>query len=151
MNDFNKLCKEFENIDSDTYVAFLTEEAATILPQLSALSVDGESGPEIFALFVMASFVADGKLSEEEYAALYPLLHAFLGDSVNYDDCKKAISGLKEESKDMKRIADEMVDMIGQVSPTLKDQIIIVCMLLCAIDGKISYKEKQWIQKLIEE
>ncbi len=150
MSDFNKLCKEFEQIDATTYRALLAEKSLKVLPALMAITEDGLSGAEIFATFIMGAIAADGKLSEEEYLLVYPLLSLFFGDSVNYEDCKKAVRSLRKESNELKKIVDEMVDVIGLVSDDLKDDIIIVIMLITAIDGKISLREKNWIKKLIQ-
>lgn len=150
MSDFNKLCKEFEQIDATTYRALLAEKSLKVLPALMAITEDGLSGAEIFATFIMGAIAADGKLSEEEYLLVYPLLSLFFGDSVNYEDCKKAVRSLRKEGNELKKIVDEMVDVIGLVSDDLKDDIIIVIMLITAVDGKISLREKNWIKKLIE-
>ena len=150
MSDFNKLCKEFEQIDATTYRALLAEKSLKVLPALMAITEDGLNGAEIFATFIMGAIAADGKLSEEEYLLVYPLLSLFFGDSVTYEDCKKAVRSLRKESNELKKIVDEMVDVIGLVSDDLKDDIIIVIMLITAIDGKISLREKNWIKKLIQ-
>ena len=115
MKDFDKICKDFENIDIDTYAAVLTEKAMKLIPALSAFSEDGLSGVEIFASFIYGAIAADGKLSEDEYALIYPLLHAFFGDSINYEDAKRAFSSLSKEHKELKNMVDDMVplDSIG--------------------------------------
>ena len=150
MSDFNKLCKEFETIDAATYSMLLTEKSLKIVPALMAISEDGLTGAEIFASFIMGAVAADGKLSEEEYVLIYPLLHLFFGDNVNYEDCKKAVRSMRHEGKELGKIVDEMVDVIGMVSEEMKDDIIIVMMLITAVDGKISLREKNWIKKLIK-
>ena len=150
MNDFNKLCKEFESIDAATYSTILAEKSLRIVPALMAITEDGLSGAEIFASFIMGAIAADGKLSEEEYMLVYPMLHLFFGDNVNYDDCKKAVRSLRHEGKELGKIVDEMVDVIGLLSEDLKDDIIIVIMLITAVDGRISLREKNWIKKLIK-
>lgn len=43
-----------------------------------------------------------------------------------------------------------MVDILGQLSDKLKEDIIIVCLLICAVDGTISYKERKWVKQLIK-
>lgn len=50
----------------------------------------------------------------------------------------------------IKKAVKEMVDVFGQLSDELKEDIIIICMLICSIDGKISLKEKNWIKKLLK-
>ncbi|MGN0905633.1 MAG: hypothetical protein ACI4NM_00645 [Bullifex sp.] len=150
MKDFDKLCKEFEQIDAETYADVLAMKSEAILPVLMAFSEDGLTGAEIFASFIYGAIAADGKLSEEEYALISPLLHAFLGDGVNYEDTAKAFRSMKADNKEMKKRVDEMVDLIGLFSEELKADIIIVIMLICAVDGKISMKEKAWIKQLIK-
>ena len=150
MKDFDLLCKEFEEMDSETYAALLLEKSATLVPALSLISANGLSGIAIFSTFIFGAIAADGRLSEEEYTLVYPLLHAFFGDKIDYESCKKAVKSMRAESKDLKDTANEMVDVLGELSEDLKDDIILVCLMICSIDGKISLKEKQWIKKLIK-
>ena len=150
MREFDLLCKEFEEMDGETYTALLLEKSATLVPALSLITANGLSGIAIFSTFIFGAIAADGRLSEEEYVLVYPLLHAFFGDEIDYETCKKAVKSMRAESKDLKETADEMVDVIGELSEDLKDDIILVCLMICSIDGKISHKEKQWIKKLIK-
>ncbi len=150
MSEFNKLCKTIDNLDPDTYSEMLAAKSAKVIPALAAISEDGLSGVSIFANFILGAVVADGKLSEEEYLLAMPLFKAFFGDNVNYDDCKMIVKRMMGETKELKNALDEMVDVIGQLSEDLKDDIIIICMLICSIDGKISAKEKAWIKQLID-
>ncbi|MDY5930504.1 MAG: TerB family tellurite resistance protein [Candidatus Ornithospirochaeta sp.] len=149
MKDFNKLCKAFEEIDPVSYSMILAEKSVSILPQLMAFSEDDLTGAEIFASFIIGAAAADGRLSEEEYALLYPLLRSFLGDSIDYEYVAAAFKGLRSEQKELKASINQMVDMLGTLSDELKEDIIIVIMLICAVDGKISFREKNWIRQLI--
>lgn len=150
MKDFNTLCKEFEEMDVLSYSVILSKRSLKVIPALSAITDDGLDGVTIFATFVMGAIAADGKLSEEEYILLYPILHTFFGNSVNYEECKKAVRLLKPESRELKKAVNEMVDVFGQLSDELKEDIVLICMMICAIDGKISLKEKNWIKKLLK-
>ena len=89
-------------------------------------------------------------LQEEEYLLLYPMLYTFFGDSVDYEDCKKIAKEFKQEGKELKQYIDYIVDIFGLISDELKEDIITVCLLICAIDGNISAKEKNWIKQLID-
>ena len=149
MKEFDMLCKEAESLDVLDYGAILTEKSMKILPALKEIMEDGLTGAAVYATFIIGSVVADGKLSEEEYLLIYPLLHDFFGDEVNYEDCKKAVRKMKPESRELKDAVDEMVDVLGRLSEDLKNDIITVCLLICSIDGKVSAKEKAWIKQLI--
>ena len=132
MKEFNQICKEFEQLDVLSYGAILAEKSAKILPALKNITQDGATGAAIYATLLV-----------------YPLLSAFFGESVNYEEVKYAVKLLKPESKELKNSVDAMVDILGKIDEELKNDIIIVCMMICAIDGKISQKEKRWIKQLI--
>lgn len=149
MKEFDQLCKEFEQLDAATYTALLAEKAERIVPALQAVTGDGVDGVALFASFILGAIVADGKLSEEEYVVCYPLLYAFFGDEVNYEDCKKAAWQLRAENNAFKKTLDEVVDFLGMLSDDLKNDIVLVCLMICALDGKVSLKEKNWIKKLV--
>lgn len=149
MKDFDLLCKEFEQMEPEKYITYLTLKSAEIIPILKSTAVDGLSGTIIFFSFVLSAIAADGKLSVDEYNLIYPLLNTFLGDSIDYESAKNVFKSLKRESKDLKNITSKMIDILGLLSENLKEDIIIICMMICAVDGKISFKEKKWIMQLI--
>ncbi len=150
MFEFEKLCKEVEKIPAADYAAILSEKTATVLPVLAAVSMDELSGIEIFGSFILASIVADGKLSEEEYLLLYPSMQLFFQDNISYEECKKAVRKAAPEAREIKKIVNEMVDVLGQLSEELKIDIITISLLICAVDGKISLREKMYIKQLIK-
>lgn len=149
MKDFDKLCKEFEQLDPVDYAATLALKSAKIIPALNAVSGDGLGGVEMLADFVLCSIVADGKLSEEEFILMKPMMDIFFGEDFDYADCKETVKLLRRDAKAFKRYLDGVVDLLGELSEDLKDDIIIVCLLICAVDGKVSLKEKNWIKQLI--
>ena len=149
MKEFNQLCREFERMNAVEYGAVLAEKSAKVLPALTAIGGSKLDGAGIFAQFILGAIAADGKLSEEEYLLIYPLLHAFFGDEIDYGACKKAVRFLRPESRELKDALNDMTDLFGLFDEELKEDMIIVCMLICAVDGKISIQEKNWIKKLI--
>jgi uncharacterized membrane protein YebE (DUF533 family) len=149
MSDFDKLCKEFESLDPVTFTDILREKSVKIIAALSAISKDGFTGVQIYTSFIVAAIMADGKLDKSEFNLIRPALEAMVGSEVTYEEAKEAFKAIKKNAKDDRFIVDLMVDMLGQLSQELKDDIIIVTMLVCAVDGKISMKEKKWIKQLI--
>ena len=150
MKEFDRLCREFEEMDALTYSALLAEKSKKIIPALAAITEDGADGVMLFASFIVGAVVADGDLSVEEYALNFPLFKTFFGDEISYEDCNYIVRSMRSEGRLMTKYVDEMVDAIGQLSEDLKDDIVLVCLMICAIDGKISFKEKQWIKKLLK-
>lgn len=149
MTEFDDLCREAEDIDFETRCAILKGKSQEILPLLSEKSEDGESGADILSTFLFSAMAADGRLSSEEYDLLYPLLSSFLGDKINYTDAKKAVGAMRKENREMKKISEDMVGVLAEFSEDLRREIVLVIMMICAADGKISLSEKLWIKKLL--
>lgn len=149
MTEFDDLCREAEDIDFETRCAILKGKSQEILPLLSEKSEDGESGADILSTFLFSAMAADGRLSSEEYDLLYPLLSSFLGDKINYTDAKKAVGAMKKENREMKKISEDMIGVLAEFSEDLRREIVLVIMMICAADGKISLSEKLWIKKLL--
>ena len=151
MSDFDTLCKVFETMDADLYNDIVAEKSAKIIDGLVDLTEDGVDGLTIYADFIICAVAADGKLTEDEYLFLKPILDALLEKDTTFGDAQKIFydSGL-HEPKDYKKSMDLMVDIIGAVSPELKDDIVLLCLMVCAVDGEVSDEEKKWIRQLIE-
>lgn len=149
MKEFDIICKEFEQMDVLTYTAILAEKAHNIIPALREITEDGIDGLALFASFIVGAAVADGELTVEEYAVTFPIFKVFFGESISYEDCDRIVRNMRSESKQLKRYVDDMVDVFGMLSEDLKDDIVLVCLMICAIDGKVSSKEKRWIKQLV--
>ncbi len=149
MSDFDKLCKQFEQMDPLTYSEVLKEKSVKIMAAMAAISRDGMTGVQIYTAFIIAAIMADGKLDPAEFNLIRPALETMLGSEITYEEAKAAFKAIRKDAKDDKIIIDYMVDILGEAVPELKADIIIVTMLVCAVDGKISYREKKWIKQLI--
>ncbi len=149
MKPFNELCKIAEQLNSDEYTAIVIEKTSNIMPALRAVTDDPDSALEMLAAFIMASVYADGKLDEAEYELLLPVMKPLFGDDFDYESAKAVVKAFKPEGKELKQLVDRLVDLLGLLSDELKDDIVILCLLICAIDGKVTTKEKNYIKQLI--
>ena len=148
MNTFKQICRTFEEMDAVSYSLILADKAKDILPALHAVTGDAVSGVGAFATFIMGAIAADGRLAEEEYAICEPALKLFFGDEVDYETCRQTVRRLSSATRELKKCVDDMVDVLGGLSDGLKGDIILVCLMICAVDGKVSRKEKRWIKQL---
>lgn len=149
MKDFNELCRSVEELSPLEYAAVLGRTSLKIMPAIRAFSEDGRTCAEVLAAFVIASVYADGKLDESEYLLMAPLLKAFFGENFDFEDAKKLAKEWRKEGRAVKKEVDYLVDFLGTLSEELKGDIIFACLLMCAVDGKVSLKEKAYIRQLM--
>ncbi|MFQ7078877.1 MAG: TerB family tellurite resistance protein [Coriobacteriales bacterium] len=149
MKDFNELCRSVEELSPLEYAAVLGRTSLKIMPAIRAFSEDGRTCAEVLAAFVIASVYADGKLDESEYLLMAPLFKAFFGEDFDFEDAKKLAKEWRKEGRAVKKEVDYLVDFLGTLSEELKGDIIFACLLMCAVDGKVSLKEKAYIRQLM--
>ena len=68
---------------------------------------------------------------------------------LSYKDAKKAVGFMKKEAREMKKISEKMIEVLSEFSDELRKEIVLVILMICASDGKVSLSEKLWIQKLL--
>lgn len=151
MSNFDALCKVLEDMDNDTFNDIVNQKSADVIKALIDITEDSLSGVSVFADFILCAVAADGELTEKEYLFLKPSLDLILQRDTTFGDAQKLFydEGL-DKPKDYKRAMDQMVDVIGKVSPELKDDIVLLCLMVCAVDGEVTEEEKDWIRNLIE-
>ena len=151
MSDFDTLCKQLEQMDSEKYAQIFSDISDDVINDLVAITADGKDGVTAYMQFVLASVAADGVLSKPEFTLLKPWFDKMTDKDTSYEEAVEIFNGLGlDEPEVFKNIVDTMVDIIGLVSEEIKDDIILLCLLVCAIDGDISQKEKDWIKQLAE-
>ena len=151
MSDFDTLCKQLEQMDSATFADIFSEKSVDVISALTALTADGKDGVTAYLQFILASVAADGVLSKPEYTLLKPLFDRMADKDTTYDEAVEIFKGLGLDKPDAyKDIVDTMVDIIGLVDEDMKDDIVLLCLLVCAIDGEVTKEEKDWIRQLAE-
>lgn len=151
MSEFETLCRVIEDMDPESYGDILLGRTARVLSALSHMTVDGMDGVMVYCDFILCAVSVDGELTESEYGLVKPVIDMILETDTTYEDALRYFHdfGLDEPEGYMETM-DHIADLLGTVSPELKEDIILVCMMVCAVDGEICDSEKEWIRQLIE-
>lgn len=149
MFEFNKVMKDYESLNAIERGLMLTEKSVSILAKLSALDIDGIDPVETLASFIIGSVVADGKLHEKEYLLIYPALVKVFGSDFDYESIKKEFEADKDGRKDIAGYTTDLLRILGTVDETLYEDVIILCLCVVTIDGKVSLREKNYVKRLI--
>ena len=134
MFEFNKILKDYEQLGAI---------------ERGLMLIDGIDPVETLASFIVGSVAADGKLHEKEYLLIYPALVKVFGQDFDYERVKKAFENDKEGIKETAKYTKQLVRVLEFVDEDLYEYVIILCLCIVTIDGKISLKEKNYIKKLI--
>ena len=151
MSNFDALCRVLEGMDPETYDDLMVDKTIDILAGFSDLSEDTGDCIALYCDFLLCSVAADGVLTEEEFLLVKPVLDRMLEIDTDYGEALDYFheTGL-DNPEGYRDTMDGIADMLGEVSPKLKDDLVLLCMMVCAVDGQISGKERDWIRQLIE-
>ena len=149
MFEFTKLCNEFEKLSPVERGAMLAAKSVKVLAKLHAYETDEFDPVVALAAFIVGSVAADGKLHEKEYLLIYPALVKVFGQDFDYERVKKAFENDKEGIKETAKYTKQLIRVLEFVDEDLYEDVIILCLCIVTIDGKISLKEKNYIKKLI--
>lgn len=145
---FNEVYKMFQEIDPACYRSTLEELANSVLPAL--IDISGErAGARYLSMFVLGAAIADEQLDEKEYDLLEPMFGSFFGEAANFAESKALVKAMAARGT-LKTDVDRAVDFFGTLSPSLKADLVLICLIICAVDGTVSKSEKEWIQQLIK-
>ena len=150
MVKLDDVCEVIINSDPAVFRKVFDEKSARVITALTGISNDGFDAIATYVNFILAAVSADGKLSEPEFELLKPIFDLMGGTVTNYEDALRIFSELGlEDSDNLRDTVDKTVTLAGMFSPELKNDMILLTIMACAVDGEISPKEKEWISQLI--
>ena len=148
MQNFREICSEFEKLGALERSVILAEKSVKILARLKALDIDGVDPVYTLAGFVIGAIAADGAVDEKEYLLIYPALVKVFGANFNYASVKQAVKENRKSGRELNKSAKEMLRLLEQVDEGFKHDVIILCLCIVSVDGKVSLKEKRYIKNL---
>lgn len=149
MFEFTKLCHRFESMSAAERAACLADSSVRVTVKLAALG-GGEIRPlDALAGFIIGSAVADGKLDEREYLLMYPALVRALGDDFDFATVKASFEDDREGVKALQKDTEEMIRIYGALDDTLREDLLLLCLGVVSVDGRVSLKEKNYLRKLL--
>lgn len=150
MLEFKRVCDAYEKMSAIERGTLLTKKAAVVLARLEALSLPGVDPVSVHAGFIVGSVTADGRINEKEYLLIYPALVKAFGDAFDFTTIKNAFRRNKDGKKLVADYTEEMLHILSLMDEELKWNVIMLCLCVASIDGKITLKEKRYIRRLCE-
>ena len=150
MIDFDVLCKQYESLDPVAFESVFDEKATVVAEILRPITVDEFNGVQIFSCFIIETVMSEGKLGKKEYELIKPVICTIHGSKVSHKEAEEIFEAIKKDFKNERYVVDLMKEVMNKVSEDTQNDIIQITMMICAVDGKISYKEQNWVKQLIE-
>lgn len=148
MFEFKKLCDAYEELSTVEKGLLLAERSVKVMATLHELSIPGIDPITALAGFIVGSVAADGKVDEREYLLIYPSLVKAFGDDFDFQSVKESFRKDSEGRKMLIEYNSKMLSLLDMLDDEIKEDIVMLCLCVTAIDGKVSAKEKRYIKRL---
>ena len=150
MKTVESLVLDFKRLSPEDQAVAFAEYTLKALDSSAAYADSVEEAGLALGILTYAAIVADNRISDEELLLIYAGLKATLGDRVDLEACKKIASETLRNKDDIKEAAKELAEnYLVLWHDDDKEDIVRLCIALCAIDGEISGKEINWLKDLV--
>lgn len=149
MFEFTKLCHRFETMSAVERGACLLDSSVRVTAKLAAMAEEDVRPLDALAGFVIGSAVADGKLDEREYLLMYPALVRVLGEDFDFATVKASLEDDQKSAKALQKDTEEMARIYSALDDTLREDLLLLCLCIVSVDGKVSLKEKNYLRRLL--
>lgn len=146
MLEFKKLCDSCEKLTAFERGVLTAEKSAIISARLHLLDIPDFDPLKALAGFIIGSVMADGRINEQEYLLIYPALVKAFGDTSDLAAVKDSlrIGGRNALAK----YTEDLLHALTLLDSDIKRDVIMLCLCVASIDGKISLKERKYISRL---
>lgn len=149
MTELKKLCKDFESLTSVERAACLADCSLRVTAKLATLDIPDVNPIGTLVSFILGATVADGELDEKEYLLIYPALVHTFGADFDFASVKEAIKKDKGGRKTVKKYTQDLVKVLGMVDETIVVDVLMLCLCVLSVDGKVTLRERNYLKKLI--
>ncbi len=147
---FKEIFKLYEDMDPEDYTRVLESKRDIIIHYINDYKNDPDDGEDAFLRLVFAALAVDGKISQDEYEKCYPLLKTFYGTHFRYNEKVESVREYIKNGLDYDAIKDGVTNLLVNLPEEIRGDLIIVALIICSVDGKISLREKKWIEDLYD-
>ena len=140
------------------YNAFSEADKAVALGKYTMKAITScvmyEDNPEeatlALGILTYAAILADDRISDEELMLMYRGMQVSLNGEVDWDECQMIAANILNNKADFRAGAEKFAgNYLSMWKDNDKEDVIMLCIALCAIDGVISEKEKIWLDELV--
>lgn len=147
MFEFKKMCNDMEKLNRAERGLLLAEKSVSVVRGLRDMNLPIDP-IETLVSFIIGSVVSDDSINEKDYLYIYPSLVKSFGNDFDFAAVKHAFQVSKDIKKEISRHTEDLLSVISECDEDLAADIIVLCLLITSIDGKVSLKEKRYVRRL---
>lgn len=144
MNSLDVILATALNVTGEDRVKMINSVSYDIINRVVDLSDTAAGGVALYCTFLLAALGADGKLADQEFAAVEPLFDVLFGEQFDYKDCLEMMRDYDDEQS-----RATAAEIVKNMPAEIADDMFLVAALLSAADGEVSEEEKAFLRSLL--
>lgn len=148
MFEFQRLCDTYEKLSPFEKKRLLSRTSVPILAALHTLCIPGIDAVSALAGFLVGSVAPDGCLNEQKYLLIYPSLVRIFGDHFDFATIKNRFRRTDSRSTNME-YTRQMLYIFDQLDDSLQNDLILLCLCMTGINGRLSREDKRYIRQIL--
>ncbi|MCH5156262.1 MAG: hypothetical protein J1G02_00110 [Clostridiales bacterium] len=150
MKSIEQFIEDYNNLSPEERSLAFSKYTMQSMSSFVKSAEDFEEATYALGVLTCAAILADDRISDEELLILYAGLKISLGTKADIEESKKLAAEILQDKNDYKDSAKIVAEKYLSVwNDNDKENVIMLCIALCAIDGVVSPKEILWLKELI--
>ena len=108
-----------------------------------------ENASSIYLTILISSISIDGEINETEYELVRDIFSEMVGKEVTIDELRASLAA--SDLGDISTIRSTTANLIrslGAADPTVRDDVLELMAMFCAMDHKVTPAERNWLLEL---
>lgn len=150
MKTVEQLVAEYANLSPEERMLALNKYTMKAVGSCLKYEDDYQEATNAIGILTYAAIIADDRISDNELLLIYTGLKVTLGDSIDLDECKRIAAETLGNKSNIRLAAKDIAERyLSLWSDSDKEDVIRLCIALCAIDSVISPLEIKWLKELV--
>ena len=150
MRTVEQLIAEYTALSEEERMLALNKYTMKAVASCLRYEDDYEEATKAIGVLTYAAIIADDRISDDELLLIYAGLKITLGDRIDLDECKRIAAETLINRDTYKSAAKHFAEVyLSLWDDKDKEDVINLCIALCAMDGVVSPLEVKWLKELV--
>ncbi len=148
MSDLKTLLRQVEDMPTSAILKGIMDHTKPVLEGLESVGID--EPVKMYLTLVISMIAVDGKLAENEYQVLSPMVEAVIGRKMTYAEAKDFVfKGSSFNDKELRANITNVVNMVYNRDQRVFMEIMILLIYISGVDGDICRRERKFLEQLM--
>lgn len=149
----DQVCNQCENLSNEAFNQLVNQKLNAVMPKLNniTLNIGNQkfTGDTLLTHILIATVITDYTVTDSEVRFLTTMITTYINPGLDFPTVKQFIMNMGNNVGGTQAFADSLIDALGRIENQLKVDIVMLCMLLASVDGKITASERNFLAKLL--